>query len=42
MEDKFEKESRANYEPFNNTILCAYDYDIEFQLAYTNSKFREV
>lgn len=41
LRDKREKERRAVYESFNNTIPCVFDYDIEkhFQCAYTNSKF---
>lgn len=39
--DKWEKESRTDYESFNSNIPCVFDYDIEkeFQCAYTYAKF---
>lgn len=40
LRDKCEKESHSDYESFNSTIPCVYDYYIEkqFQLAYTKCK----
>ncbi|KAM0825043.1 hypothetical protein ACQ4PT_069821 [Festuca glaucescens] len=43
LRDKVEKEKIADFNSFNSTIPCVTHFDIEkqFQLAYTNSKFKE-
>lgn len=35
------RENRGDYESFNSTMPCLFDYYIEqqFQVAYTNAKF---